>query len=240
MKTNLVFAILFLCIFLFFSNLLFSQTPKKYFDPDSISEEHYAALKMEFGKYKKIPASIEKPVLIALSYYPELKDTQIRFRIKKRHTPLQTRATWAGVFKRKEIRDYVITISDSTEAMLTPILFKNVSFNLQIGVAGHELAHVADFSTYSSLGIIWHGIRNVSPKYIDKFEFKTDSICIAHGLGYQLLAWSKNLRKKMNSINWRGPDYAHKPQNTERYMNPSTIQQRINTNPLYHTLISAE
>ncbi|MEP6594610.1 MAG: hypothetical protein ABJA71_01640 [Ginsengibacter sp.] len=239
MKTNQLSVVL-TCIFLFFSNLLFSQTPKKYFDPGSITEEQYAALKMEFGKYKKIPPSIEKPVLIALSYYPELKETHIWFRIKKRHTPLQTRSSWAGIFKRKEIRDYVITMSDTTELMLTPILFRNISFNQQIGVAGHELAHVADFSTYSSLRIIWHGVRNVSPKYIDKFEFKTDGICIAHGLGYQLLAWSENLRKKMNSINWRGPDYAHKQQNTERYMNPATIQQRINTNPLYHTLISAE
>ena len=240
MISKQVFAALVICKFLFFSNLLFSQVPKKYFDPDSIPEEQYAALHMEFGKYKKIPVSIEKPVIIALSYYPELRDTHIRFRIKKRHTPLQTRASWAGLFKSKEIRDYVITISDSTEPMLTPILFKNVPFNLQIGVAGHELAHVADFSTYSSLRIIWHGIRNVSQKYIDRFEFKTDSICIAHGLGYQLLAWSENLRKKMNSINWRGADNAHKPQNTERYMNPSTIRQRINTNPAYHTLISLQ
>ena len=240
MVTKKIRNVLFICVFLFFSNLLFSQTPKKYIDADTITEEQYAALKMEFGKHKKIPASIEKPFLIALSYYPELKDTPIRFRIKKRHTPLQTRASWTGLFKRKKIRDYVITISDSTEPMLTPVLFKNVSFNPQIGVAGHELAHVADFSRYSSLRIIWHGIKNVSRKYIDKFEFKTDSICIAHGLGYQLLAWSENLRKKMNSINWRGADNAHKQQNTERYMNPATIQQRINTNPLYHTLISAE
>jgi len=240
MKTTQVFISLFIFLFLFPSNYLFSQTPQKYFDPNNISEEHYTALKTEFGKYKNMPASIEKPVLIALSYYPELKNIHIRFRIKKRHTPLQTRASWTGLFKRKEIRDYVITISDSTEPMLTPLLFKNVSFNPQIGVAGHELAHVADFSTYSSLRIIWHGIRNVSQKYIDKFEFKTDSICIAHGLGYQLLQWSENLRKKMNTINWRGADNAHKPQHTERYMNPSTIQQRINTNPLYHPLISAK
>lgn len=229
---------LLVCIFL--SGHVFSQTPKKYFNADSLTEEYYATLRTEFGKYKRIPSSIEKPVLIALSYYPELKKTHIKFRIKRRHTPLQTRATWLGVFKRKEIRDYVVTISDSTEPMLTPVLFKNVPFNLQIGVIGHEIAHIADFSNYSSLGIIWHGIKNISPGYVDKFEYKTDSICIAHGLGYQLLVWSENLRKQMNTVNWRGPDYAHKPQNTERYMNPATIQRQIKINPLYHSLISQE
>jgi hypothetical protein len=240
MKITQALAVLFTCILLFFSNRLFGQAPVKYFNADSISEEHYSALRSQFGKFKTIPSSIEKPVLIALSYYPELKDTRILFRIKRRHTLLQTRASWTGLFKRKEIRDYVITISDTTEPALAPLLFKNVAFNLEIGVIGHELAHVADFSTYSSLRIMWHGIRNVSPGYLDKFEFKTDSICIAHGLGYQLLMWSENVRKKMNTINWRGPDYVHQPQNTERYMNPATIERYINISPRYHSLISAQ
>src|SRR5215217_2140140 len=126
MKTKQVSVALFISVFLLFYNQLFGQAPKKYFDADSINEDHYAALKKEFGKYKKMPASIEKPVLVALSYYPELKDTHIRFRIKKRHTPLQTRASWIGLFKRKEVRDYVITISDTTEPMLALVLFKNV------------------------------------------------------------------------------------------------------------------
>ncbi len=206
---------------------LFSQVSRPHFYPDSITESTYALLKKEYGKYKKIPAVIEKPILIALSYFPELTNTPITFRIKKRHTPLQTRATWPGLFKVKDIRDYVITISDTTEPMLSPLLFKNVPFSAQIGAVGHELSHVADFSSYSFIKLLWHGVKNISPTYLDRFEFKTDSICIAHGLGYQLLAWSENVRKKMNTINWRGPDYSHKPQNTERYMNPDTIRKQI-------------
>ncbi|MEO6327388.1 MAG: hypothetical protein ABIO55_00565 [Ginsengibacter sp.] len=228
----------YLCLFFFwvcmcFSASLCSQVPQKHFNRDSLTEQYYSNLKKEFGNHKKIPAAFEKPILIALSYYPELKNTPIRFRVRRRHTPLQTRSTWTGLFKRREIRDYVITISDSTESALNPLLFKNVSFNAQTGAAGHELAHVADFSGYSFVRTLIHGIRNLSPKYLDKFEFKTDSICIAHGLGYQLLEWSNNVRKKMNTINWRGPDYIHKPQNIERYMNPSTILQRIKANSFY-------
>ena len=232
MKNIQICAILF-CVCMSFPNPLFSQILQKHFNRDSLSQEYYLALKKEFGNYKKVPAAFEKPILIALSYYPELKNTPIHFRIRNRHTPLQTRSTWAGLFKRKKVRDYVITISNNTEPSLTPLLFKNVSFNAQIGAAGHELAHVADFSRYSFIHTLIHGIRNVSPKYLDRFEFKTDSICIAHGLGYQLLNWSENVRKRMNTINWRGPDYINKPQNTERYMNPSTILQRIKANPLY-------
>ena len=75
----------------------------------------------------------------------------------------------------------MITISDNSESSLIPLLFKNVSFNAQIGAAGHELAHVADFLGYSLIHILIHGIRNVSAKYLDKYEFKTDSICKARG-----------------------------------------------------------
>ena len=59
--------------------------------------------------------------------------------------------------------------------------------------------------------ILKHAIRNVSSRYIDRFEFKTDSICIAHGLGYQLLAWSSFVRQKMHRENWDGADYVHQP-----------------------------
>jgi hypothetical protein len=122
--------------------------------------------------------------------------------------------------------------------MLMPLLFKNLSFNAQIALVGHELAHVADFSAKTTLQIIKHAVCNVSARYIDRFEYNTDAICIAHGLGYQLLEWSSYVRMKMNTVNWDGPDYAHKPKKRERYMNPSTILKRINEDPLYETIRS--
>jgi hypothetical protein len=117
--------------------------------------------------------------------------------------------------------------------MLMPLLFKNLPFNAQVGVIGHELAHAADFSAMTSLDIIAHVVKNVSAKYIDRFEYNTDAICIAHGLGYQLLSWSSFVRKRMNRENWDGPDYAHRPMTKERYMNPGTIIKRIEADPIY-------
>jgi hypothetical protein len=207
--------------------------PRKNFDRDSLSQSYFDVLKKEYGKYKQYPLQFEKQILIALSYYPELKNTPIVFRIRVRHTSLTTRATWVGIFETSERRHFVITISDSTEAMLMPLLFKYLPFNAQVGVMGHELGHVSDFMRMSSLQIIGHAVKNVSAKYIDKFEYNTDAICIAHGLGYQLLDWSRFIRKKMNRENWDGPDYAHRPMTKERYMNPPTIEKRIAADPIY-------
>ncbi|MDP4264890.1 MAG: hypothetical protein Q8941_20345 [Bacteroidota bacterium] len=228
LKISLVILIIFL-----YASPLLCQTPRKNFDPDSLSENYFTGLKKEYGKNKQYPKQFEKQILIALSYYPELKNTPILFRTRVRHTPATTRATWAGVFETRGKRHFVITISDSTEPMLMPLLFKHLPFNAQVGVMGHELAHVSDFSRMVSRQIIGHAIKNISAKYIDKFEYNTDAICIAHGLGYQLLSWSSFVRKKMNRENWDGPDYAHRPMTKERYMNPSTIEKRIAADPIY-------
>lgn len=213
-----------------------SQTPRKNFNPDSISEEHISELKKEFGYKKQYPPQFEKQILLALSYYPELKSTPVKFRIRQRHTALNTRATWFGVFESPRKRNFVITISDSSEAMLMPFMFKNVSFNAQVGVMGHELGHITEFLKMTTLQLFAHAIKNVSAKYIDRFEYNTDAICIEHGLGYQLLEWSSNIRNKMNREFWRGPDFAHKPTDIERYMNPGTILKKINSNPIYKDL----
>jgi hypothetical protein len=117
--------------------------------------------------------------------------------------------------------------------MLMPILFQNLPFNAQIGVIGHELGHVIEFSSMVMPKIVEHAASSVSSKYVDHFEYKTDSICIAHGLGYQLLEWSMYVRQTMHKDNWDGADNAHDPMTRERYMNPSTIKKRINQLPLY-------
>jgi hypothetical protein len=235
MSCRNILVILFL---LSFSGSVVCQAPRKNFNPDSLPESYFTELKKEYRNKKQYPPQFEKQILIALSYYPELKSTSINIRTRARHSPGSTRAAWAGLFETKEKRHFVITISDSTEPMLMPLLFKNLSFNTQVALIGHELAHVADFSTKTTFGFLKHAVSNVSAKYVDRFEYNTDAICIAHGLGYQLLEWSSYVRMKMNTVNWDGPDYAHRPKKRERYMNPATILKRINEDPLYRVIRS--
>ena len=61
-------------------------------------------------------------------------------------------------------------------------------------------------------------------------EFNTDRICIHHGLGNYLLAYSKHVRETMHVHNWRGGDYVNKGNGNgkyERYMNPDTIEKTM-------------
>ena len=184
----------------------------------------------EFGYKKEIPRQYERPVLTALAYFPELKKVHIVFRIKKQYSALTTKPNFAGLFKRKDHRTYVITISNETIDTLKPLLFENLTFEQQVGVIGHELSHVVDFNSKNFLQTIGVGIGHISKRYLDKMEFNTDRICIEHGLGDYLLAYSKHVRQAMNVHNWRGSDFVNKGNSNgkyERYMNPDTIEKTM-------------
>jgi len=184
----------------------------------------------EFGNKKEIPPQFEKPILTALSYFPELKNVHIVFRIKKAYSSLTTKPNFAGVFKRKNRRTYIITISNETIDTLKPLLLQNLTFEQQVGVIGHELSHVVDFNSNNFPQTIGVGIGHISKKYLDKMEFNTDRICIQHGLGKYLLAYSKHVRETMHVHNWRGVDYVNKGNGNgkyERYMNPETIEKTM-------------
>lgn len=180
----------------------------------------------EFGRNKEIPEQYQKPILTALSYFPELKEVHIVFRIKKQYSSLTTRPNFTGIFKRKNHRTYIITISNQTIDTLRHLLFQNLSFKQQVGVIGHELSHVVDFNSHNFFQTIATGIGHISARFLDKMEFNTDRICIEHGLGEYLLAYSTYVREVMQVHTWRGGDFVFKnDQKHERYMNPDTIRK---------------
>ena len=209
-----------------------AQVPVKYFNRSGYTAADSIRLLKEYGRNKTLIPQFALPTLVALSYFPELKDTRITFIIKPAHSPLCTNPRFKGIFSRKT-RMFTIIISDSTMWKLEPITLSHMAFNIQIGVLGHELSHVSDFLRRSFTNLTGTGIGHVSSKYIDRFEYNTDSICIDHGLGYQLLAWSMFVRKTLGTSNYDGADNIDKPMMHERYMNPETIIARMKNNLIY-------
>lgn len=222
---------------LFIISTAYAQTPQpvKRFERGDFSQEDSIRLLQEFGKNKILIPQFALQTLIALSYYPELKNTFIRFVYKPAFSTLTTKPNFPSLLLSGNKRTFTIIISDSSMQKIEPVILPKMDFNAQVGIIGHELGHVADFKQRSLLSLIGSGIGHVlSVRYIDRFEFKTDSICIAHGLGYQLLAWSNFIRNIMHTTNWEGADNINKmPMMRERYMNPSTIEKYIAKMPIY-------
>jgi len=212
-----------------------TPSPVKHFEQSDFSKEDSLHLLQEFGKNKILIPQFALQTLVALSYYPELRNTFIRFIYKPAVSTLTTKPNFPSLVLNGDNRTFTIIISDSSTQKIESVILPKMDFNAQVGIIGHELGHVADFKQRTLLSLISSGIGHLfSVRYIDRFEFRTDSICIAHGLGYQLLAWSNFIRNKMHTTNWEGADNINNmPMMRERYMNPSTIEKYMAKMPIY-------
>ena len=212
-----------------------AQQIKQQFYSDSLSNQMVSELHSEFGKNKSFDSIYQKQILTTLSYFPELKNLKIKFRLKETNTPLSSRPSFWSLFKASKNRTYLVTISTKTNKKLEPILFNKLSYNAQIGVLGHELSHISDYyekGFFKMCNLLI--IEIFSKNQVDRFESRTDKICINHGLGYQLLDWSTTVRTTLKLTNWRGADNIQSKSKKERYLNPESIIEKINTNSLYN------
>jgi len=175
---------------------------------------------------KKLPEGFEEQASKALERFPELRNVPIRFKVKKSFATLKTRPTFISMFMPRGHRTYVIIISNKSADTLAPVLLAHLPYQAQVGIIGHELSHVSDFSKRTRWQCFKIAINHFSPRYMDRLEFNTDLICIRHGLGKELETWSSYIRNTMHTNSWRGADYVYKGDiNHERYMNPSTIEK---------------
>jgi len=225
-------------IVVFLVSIIFTHarggTITKTYAPENFDSTNYYSLLDQFGKNKILPKGFEKQTLIALSFFPELKNIHIVFRVKKVMIPLASRPTILSVFHKAPNRTYIITISSKSLEIMDPILLHRLNYNAQIGVLGHEISHVAYYNKLVFLEFLRLCFGLFQSGFMDKFEYNTDKICIEHGLGYQLLAWSLNIRAvfpKEAMIKMFGEDAAKR----ERYMFPETIERYIAGMPLYRT-----
>ncbi len=175
---------------------------------------------------KKMDNTFIKQIQGALLFFPELKNTHITFRGKKTLVPLAARPRIWAVFQKPKNRKYLITISSKTIGQLEAILLKNLSFNAQIGVLGHEISHIADFNSRKGGYFIKLLFMQLSKKAMDIFENDTDKRTIKQGLGYQLLSWSTEVRQNLKIKDWGGAE-KNGIQERERYMSPNAILKQM-------------
>ncbi|WP_207421054.1 hypothetical protein [Desertivirga brevis] len=145
----------------------------------------------KFGKNKCIPKVIERPVLIALSYYPELEDTHIKFVFKKRinGSVMQAQPLPISIIKRRENREYQINISSMLKLVSSATPIHQLPDNIMIGWIGHELGHIMDYEQRSKFGLIKFGIGYLlSSGYRRQGETNADTYAVNHGLADYIIA----------------------------------------------------
>ena len=127
-----------------------------------------------------------------------------------------TRPKPSFIFMRRENRTYVIYINNSTKRV-KGVLLDTVPFNAQVGVIGHELAHVVDYSEKSNIQILGNGIGYLFHGWRQNFEHSIDIIAIEHGFVWQLYEYSDFILNKSNASD------KYKEYKRENYFSPEEI-----------------
>lgn len=151
-----------------------------------------------FSKNKMFVKSLEKPSIIALAHYPELKETRIKF--KKAHLPysMDARPSFFSIFKPARKRTYIIRVNDLLSNS-SGFVADSLELSAQIGLLGHEYAHIAFYQSKSGIELIGVFLRYITRKsYKAKIERDTDTSAIKHGLGNELRAFSYNMHHIQN------------------------------------------
>jgi hypothetical protein len=139
-----------------------------------------------FYQHKTIPKVVEKEILKALSFYPELKETPIDFVFDPNTSKsiMLSQPVIASFFRGQNHRTYVIKINPKFVMTHSSMPIQNVPEAILTGWFGHELGHVMDYTNRSNWNMIVFGIKYISSdKYLMQAEINADTYAVNHGLG---------------------------------------------------------
>lgn len=169
---------------------------KKYHPLQDSLRQHY------HGHIKPQGSQLELAALIALGYYPELKNSRFKIKHKEnvRH-PITASYSFWNVFKSRQRHTYILLIKKGS-------FVDRIALNGKVGIIAHEMAHFSYYRNRLTVGMIPWGVRYItSRKFRYSFERDADRTVINRGLGYQLLEIA----------------FYHKPEEIRTYMN--TLEQ---------------
>lgn len=175
-----------------------------------------------FRQNKKIPSVIEPEILKALSFYPELQKTCIRFVFKQniKKSVMQAQPDIQALLKGN--RAYNINISALFKLTTTAIPIHQIPKDIMIGWIGHELGHVMDYENRSIWGIIRFGAGYVfSPAFVRQAERVADTHAVEHGLGWYILQ-TKNF-----ILNHADLSKKYKNKIARLYLSPDDIVEQV-------------
>src|SRR4030095_13354492 len=192
-------------------------------------KNNLSELKSKYGTQNTIPAEIELECLAALSFYPELKNTEIEFRFGKLNFTMISKPKFKSILKDRVQRQYVIIIQEPGRSK-NNLEWKELSFNAMVGWIGHELGHVLHYSHKSSGGIMFTGIKYAFPEYRRKMERFIDQLAIQHDLGYALYEGVDY------TINLSHATHHYKKSQEKFYLHPEEIIERINSKETWSSI----
>src|SRR5688572_8645578 len=179
---------------------------------------------LEFGYNKRIPPSIEKNVLTALSFYPELKNTRIKFVFKNkiRYSVMQAQPVFSSLLCKRSNRRYRINISEQFKLINTRMPIVQIPDTVMIGWIGHELGHILDYKGKKNGEMISFGYRYYfSSSFMKKAEMVADSLAVERGMGHYIVATKRFI------LDHADLPQAYKDKISRLYLSPDVIMEQV-------------
>lgn len=179
---------------------------------------------LQFGQHKQIPASIQQNALMALSFYPELKNTAISFIFKKsiKSSVMQAQPVFTSLAGRRKNRRYRINISTNFKLIHSEMPILEIPDTIMIGWIGHELGHILDYESKSNAQLVSFGYHYYfHSSFVKHAEMMADSLAVEHGLGHYIVATKRFIL-----------DHAQLPQDYKDkikrlYLSPDVIVEQV-------------
>lgn len=143
------------------------------------------------GNKKRIPRVLESQILKALSHYPELEETSIRFVFTRRlkSSTMAARPVVKTLLGPRKNRVYEILISPNFKLKHSILPIHQVDDDVITGWIGHELGHIMDYEERSTLAVARFGFLYwLSKRYIRKAERVADTFAVNRGMSSYILA----------------------------------------------------
>jgi hypothetical protein len=173
----------------------------------------------------KAPKSIREEAEKALYYYPKLHNTSIelKFNDMVRKNFMQAQPKWKSLFSSRKKRSYIILISKKFKVENQFFTIDEIPKDVLIGWLGHELGHVMDYRSRSTLGMIVFGIKYLySHAHIQEVERAADDYAVRHGMGKYIL------KTKDFILNHTSLSEKYKQHMRKFYLSPEEILELIN------------
>ncbi len=156
----------------------------------------------------------------AMTHYPELCDRNIRVQYGHIKTSMAAQPRIWSTFRKRNKRKYKVIINSDPQKAQARLIYA-APFDARVGVMGHELAHILDYSTKSGWQMVWTGVRYLGKNYRRKMERQTDSVAIVRGFGWQLYRYAYFV------IYEAAIDNAYREYKSDMYMKPEEIYEMI-------------
>ena len=171
------------------------------------------------------PKSIKAEAEKALSYYPELNQTSVKFKFKPNipKSTMRAQPTFWSLFRSRKKRKYVVLISKRVKISDRIFLTEDIPEEIMVGWLGHELGHIMDYKNRSSWNLIWFGIKySFSGAYIREAERAADTYAVSHGMADYIL------KTKSFILDNAEIEESYKERIRKYYLSPKEILKLVN------------